>query len=216
LDESKVKEMISKIINELNSDDTDKIIPVEASAKHVHLCKEDVEKLFGKGYKLTPKRELSQPGQFLCKERINIMGPKGVIKNVAVLGPERGSTQIEISKTDGIALGVNAPVRDSGDTKGSADLFISAGKNIIKAEEAVIIARRHIHMPPESADKFGLRDKDVVNVKILSDRPVIFEDVLIRVSEKYSLNMHIDFDEANACNLTKGTKGQILNKKENI
>ncbi|WP_243153419.1 phosphate propanoyltransferase [Senegalia massiliensis] len=216
MDESRVKEMISKIIEELNSDDTDKIIPVEASAKHAHLCKEDVEKLFGKGYKLTPKRELSQPGQFLCEERINIMGPKGVIKNVAVLGPERNSTQIEISKTDGIALGVNAPVRDSGDTEGSADLFISAGKNIIKAEEAVIIARRHIHMPPEAADKFGLVDKDIVNVKILSDRPVIFEDVLIRVSEKYSLNMHIDFDEANACNLKKGTKGQILDKKENI
>lgn len=210
MDQSQIKEIVSNIIKEMASDNEKKIIPVEASAKHAHLSKEDVEKLFGKGYKLTSKRELSQPGQFLSKERINVMGPKGMIKNVAVLGPERNKTQVEISKTDSIALGINSPLRDSGDTKQSGDIYISAGKNMIKAEEAAIIARRHIHMPPKAADKFGLNDKDIVSVKILSDRPVIFEEVLVRVSEKYSLNMHIDFDEANACNLTKDTKGQIL------
>ncbi|MGO1371122.1 MAG: phosphate propanoyltransferase [Senegalia sp. (in: firmicutes)] len=212
MDQSKIKEIINNVLKEMNSEDEDgkKIIPVEASAKHTHLCKEDVEELFGKGYKLTPKRELSQPGQFLSEERINIMGPKGIIKNVAVLGPERSETQVEISKTDAISLGINAPLRDSGDTDKSGDIFISAGKNIKEVKEAAIIARRHIHMRPEDAKRFELKDKDIVSVRILSNRPVIFEDVLVRVNENYSLNMHLDFDEANACNLSKDTKGEIL------
>ncbi len=210
MDQSKIKDIIISVLKEMDVQNEKKLIPIEASAKHAHLCKEDVEKLFGQGYKLTPKRELSQPGEFLSEERITIIGPKGLIKNVAVLGPERDKTQVEMSKTDSIILGIKAPLRYSGDTNQSADIFISAGKNIIEVKEAAIIAKRHIHMTPDLAQQFDLKDKQIVSVRVLSNRPVIFENVLVRVNENYRLNMHLDFDEANACNLTKDTRGEIL------
>lgn len=214
MDEGMIKTIVEKVMENLSDQyKEERIIPIEASARHVHLSKEDVEKLFGKGYRLTPKRELSQPGQFLSNERVTIIGPKGLFKNVAVLGPERKNTQVEISRTDAITLGVDAPVRESGNIKESASIFISANKNMIEINEGAIVAKRHIHMPPDSAEKFGLEDKQIVSVKVFSDRPIIFEDVLVRVNENYRLNMHIDFDEANACNFKNGIKGQILTEK---
>lgn len=223
MDEARMKEIIEKIMEEVmeeamggkNLNKNNRIIPVEVSARHAHLSKADVEKLFGKGYTLTPKRELSQPGEFLSNERIMVIGPKGVIKNVAVLGPERENTQVELSRTDAISLGINPPLRESGNIKGSAPILISSGKEIIKLDEGTIVAKRHVHMTPDVAKNFGLKDKQIVSVKILSDRPVVFQDVLIRVSANYTLNMHIDFDEANACDFKKGTKGEILTEEGN-
>ncbi|MBS4537848.1 phosphate propanoyltransferase [Clostridium sp. D2Q-11] len=214
MDDIMIRNIVDKVIKNL-SDQSEKeeYLPIEASARHVHLSKNEVEGLFGKGYRLTPKRELSQPGQFLSQERVAIIGPKGMFKNVAVLGPERKNTQVEISRTDAISLGVDAPVRESGNIKGSSSIFISANKNMIEIKEGAIVAKRHIHMPPKDAERFGLEDKQIVSVKVFSDRPVIFEDVLVRVNKDYRLNMHIDFDEANACNFKNGVKGQILTEK---
>ncbi|NLM04662.1 MAG: phosphate propanoyltransferase [Clostridiales bacterium] len=220
MEEVRIQEIIEKLMKEVieealsrKNGDKKRIIPVEVSARHAHLSKEDVEVLFGKGYKLTPKRELSQPGEFLSNERITVIGPKGVIKNVAVLGPERNHTQVELSRTDAISIGIDPPLRLSGDIKESAPILISSGKKIIQKEEGAIVAQKHIHMTPEDAERFGLKDKDIVSVRILSDRPIIFEDVLVRVSENFSLNMHIDFDEANACDFKPGTMGEILTEE---
>lgn len=210
MEELNIKTIVEKVMEKM------KLIPIEVSARHVHLCKEDVEKLFGKDHKLTPLRDLSQPGQFLCKERVSIIGPKGIFKNVAILGPERKDSQAEISMTDAIALGVDAPIRESGEIEKSAPLFISVKDVMIRIEQGAIVAKRHIHMTPENADAYGLRDKQIVSVKVLSDRPVIFQDVTVRVNKNFSLNMHLDFDEANACNFKNGMKGQILTEEVGI
>jgi propanediol utilization protein len=184
--------------------------PVEASAKHIHLSQADVETLFGTGYELTFARELSQPGQFLAKERVTLIGPKGVIENVAVLGPARAQTQVEISITDSRALGVKPVIRESGKVNETPGLVIAAGGKAINLKEGAIVAKRHIHMSPENAVRLGVKDQQIVSVKIHSDRPTIFEDVLVRVNAQFNLSMHIDFDEANACALGKETKGEIL------
>ncbi|MDO5536484.1 MAG: phosphate propanoyltransferase [Desulfovibrionaceae bacterium] len=183
-------------------------IPVELSARHVHLSEKDAIALFGGP--LTHARDLSQPGQFLCKERVRLVGPKGVMDNVAVLGPSRGSSQIELSKTDARALGVNAPVRQSGDVAGTPGMILTADKNITGLEEGVIVAARHIHMAPEDAARFGVSDGDMVSVRLSTERPTVFEDVLVRVSPKFRLAMHIDADEGNACGWKKGTEGVIV------
>ncbi|PUU85957.1 MAG: propanediol utilization protein, partial [Halanaerobium sp.] len=171
---------------------------LEASGRHVHLSQTDVDKLFGKGYKLTPKRELSQPGQFLAEEKVKLIGKKGIIEKAAVLGPARSHSQVELSKTDSIKLGINAPLRFSGNIDNSASVFIASSDNVIKLKEGVIIAKRHIHMRPKDADVLGVEDGEIVSVEALTERPVIFKDVLIRVNKDYSLSMHIDYDEANA------------------
>ena len=187
-----------------------KNIPIEASARHVHLSQEHLYYLFGEGYESQKFRELSQPDQYVCKERVDIIGPKGVLKNVAILGPVRGSTQIEISRTDSIALGINAPLRLSGDLKHSETLFISCCRKIIEAKSSTIVAKRHIHMTEEDGSNFGVRDKQIVRVKVQSERPLVFEDVIVRITEKSRLAMHIDHDEANACGLIEGVTGKIL------
>ena len=153
---------------------------------------------------------MSQPGQYQCEERVTLVGPKGVIENVAVLGPERVRTQVEISKTEARQLGSDPPVRDSGDLDGSETIYIATRKAVIEAKESVIVAKRHIHMNSEDALKLKVKDKDIVNVRVKSDRPVIFEDVVIRVSDKYKLSMHIDFDEANASSFENGMVGEII------
>jgi putative phosphotransacetylase len=201
-------EQIAKRVKEILEPSNE--VPIEASGRHVHLSREHVELLFGKDYKLKKKKELSQPGQYQCEERVILIGPKGVIQNVAVLGPERDKTQVEISKTDAISLGVDAPIRESGDLEGSGTLFIATENAVVKAEESVIIAKRHIHMTREDAKRLKVKDKDIVKVKVKSDRPIIFEDVVVRVSDRYKLSMHIDYDEANASNFRKGIKGEIL------
>lgn len=215
MDNTVLKEIVDRVKERLaEKERLQRLIPIEASARHVHLSVKDVEDLFGKGHRLTFKRELSQPGQFLSEERVTIIGPKGILNKVAVLGPEREKTQVEISRTDAVTLGIDPPIRESGDTENSAIIFIASSKAMIQIKEGAIVAKRHIHMPPDLATDFGLKDKQIVAVRVLSDRPVIFEDVLVRVNKNYRLNMHIDFDEANACNLREGIKGQILTDEE--
>lgn len=185
-------------------------IPVELSARHVHLTEKDAIALFGAP--LTHVRDLSQPGQFLCKERVRLIGPKGVMDNVAILGPSRSKSQVEISKTDARALGVDAPVRQSGDVAGSPGIILASDRGIVGLEEGVIVAARHIHMSPSDAARFGVSDKDMVNVRLSTERPVVFEDVLVRVSDKFNLAMHIDADEGNSAGWKKGIDGVIIGK----
>jgi len=184
---------------------------VETSARHVHLSQDDLEALFGKGYSLTPKKYLSQPDQFASEERVNISGPKGEIKNVVILGPVRKSTQVEVSLTDARTLGITVPVRESGDTAGSAACTISGPKGSITLSEGVIAAKRHIHLTPDEAAVFGLSDKQVVQVKLTSKgRSLVFGDVVVRVSDRFAAAMHIDTDEANAAGLSGAVYGEII------
>lgn len=175
-----------------------KELPIALSNKHIHLSKEHIEVLFGKGHELTKKKDLSQPGQFACEETVDVVGPKGTLKRVRVLGPERSKTQIEISLADGFALGVVPPVRDSGDLDGSPGAKIIGPKGEVEIEEGVIAAARHIHMHTEDAKEFGVSDKDRVKVQVGGFRGLIFDNVLVRVSPKYALEMHVDMDEGNA------------------
>ncbi|MCX7653083.1 MAG: phosphate propanoyltransferase [Fervidobacterium sp.] len=175
------------------------------SNRHVHLSREDVEILFGKDYQLTPIKDLGQPGQFACKETVIIVGPKGAIEGVRVLGPERKETQVEISLTDAFKLGVMPPVRDSGDIENTPGITIVGPKGSVVKSKGVILAKRHIHMHTNDAEKFGLKDKDIVKVVVEKEgRRLIFDDVLIRVSEKFALEFHVDTDEANAAMLKTG------------
>lgn len=192
----------AKIMERLRSEHP---IPVEASARHVHLSRKHIEDLFGPGYELERKKELSQPGQYQCEDRVRLIGPKGVINAVAVLGPPREKTQIELTLTDSIALGVKAPVRDSGDLTGSGTLFIASERSVIEAKESVIVAKRHIHMTTKDAEYFRVTDGQTVGVRVYGLRPLVLEDVLVRVSDNYRLRLHLDFDEANASGSTEGT-----------
>ncbi len=183
-------------------------IPVEMSARHVHLSRADAMALFGKD--LTPVRELSQPGQFLCRERVRLIGPKGVMDNVAVLGPARSSSQVEISLTDARGLGLDGDIRQSGDTAGTPGVILSSGKAFTALAQGVIVAGRHIHMGPEDARRMGVKDRDRVCVSVESQRPAIFREVLVRVNDAFSLALHIDADEANGCGWTPGTLCRIV------
>ncbi|MPW25531.1 phosphate propanoyltransferase [Alkalibaculum sp. M08DMB] len=184
-------------------------VEIEASGRHVHMSREVVEELFGKGYQLTKVKELSQPGQFACKERVTIVGPKGKVSNVVILGPERENTQIEVSKTDAKLLGIDAPTKESGKITGTPGIEISANGKTIALESGVIVAERHIHMKPEDAQKLSLKDNEYVDIEVVSERPVVFKNVKVRVSDKANTFMHIDFDEANACGLSVKTYGLI-------
>ena len=184
---------------------------VETSARHVHVTKEHLDILFGEGYELTKKKDLSQPGQFACNERVAVIGAKGQFPAVSILGPVRTATQVEISASDARTLGVAAPVRESGDIAGSAPCRLVGPKGEVEINEGVIVAKRHIHMTPADAENFGVKDKDVVSVKIDSpERSLVFGDVVIRVSEKFALAMHIDTDESNAVLAPAGTMGTIV------
>nr|WP_321465982.1 phosphate propanoyltransferase [uncultured Desulfobulbus sp.] len=178
-------------------------IPVEISARHAHLSKDDAIALYGAP--LTPDRELSQPGQFLCKERVRLIGLKGVLDNVAVLGPSRESSQVEISLTDARLLGLDVPIRQSGDILGTPGILLSSKRTIIALEMGVIVAGRHIHMSPEDARRLRVRDRDLVAVNMHGRRPAVFRDVLIRVHESFRLALHIDADEANGCGCGPGS-----------
>ena len=172
---------------------------VETSARHVHLTEEHIEILFGKGHTLTHKKDLSQPGQFACEERVTVVGPKKSIANVIVLGPARPASQVEVSLTDARTLGVEAPVRESGDVAGSAPCKIVGPCGEVEISEGVIVAKRHIHFTPAEAEAAGVVDKEIVSVKIDSaDRSTVFGDVVVRVNPNFAGAMHIDTDEANA------------------
>lgn len=185
-------------------------VPLEISARHVHLSQQDVEALFGPGYSLSEKRPLSQPGQFLCNERVTLLTPKGELRAVAVLGPAREHTQVELSQTDARALGLQAPVRLSGDTAGCPGIHVMSERTVVFAPESVMVAQNHIHMAPADAQRFGVHDNQRVRVRADTGRPITFEDVVVRVSGQFSLAMHIDFDEANACLCQSGDKGELL------
>lgn len=189
----------------------EKTFLVEVSARHVHLAKEDVETLFGEGATLTYVRDLSQPGQFVCEERVDIVGPKRTIANVVVLGPERAQSQAEVSVTDTFALGVNAPIRESGDLVESAPIILRGPKGEVSLSEGLIVAKRHIHMTPEDAAELNVEDKEIVWVKVDTKRPVVFGDCVVRVSPSYALAMHLDTDEANAAMIGReGFQGSII------
>ena len=183
-------------------------VELEASGRHVHVTREQAEVLFG--HPLTPQRPLSQPGQYLAQERVTVIGPKGEFRNVAVLGPERKEGQVEISLTDGRSLGIDAPVRLSGDVKGSPGAVLVGSRGRVTLEQGVIAAKRHIHLTPEAAQGFGVRDKQIVKLRTLTGRPVTFEDVVVRVSPDFAPYAHLNYDEANACGFRKGDLGRIL------
>lgn len=183
-------------------------IELEASGRHVHLTNAQSQVLFG--HKLTEKRPLSQPGQFLANERVTVIGPKGKFENVAVLGPERSAGQVEISLTDGRTLGVTPPVRMSGNVENSPGVTLCGPMGNVQLKEGVICAQRHIHITPEDAKRFGVTDKQRVNLQVFTDRPLIFEDTVVRISEKFSTFAHLDYDEANACGFAPGDLGRIL------
>ena len=188
-----------------------KEVLVETSARHVHVTQADLETLFGAGYELTHKKDLSQPGQFACEERIQVIGPKGSFPKVSILGPVRPETQVELSASDARSIGVSAPCRESGDVAGSGACKLVGPAGEIELKEGVIVAKRHIHATPEDAEKYGIKDKQIVNVKIESDgRSLVFGDVVVRVSPKYALAMHIDTDESNAAFAAPGMMGEIL------
>ncbi|RKD27655.1 putative phosphotransacetylase [Caminicella sporogenes DSM 14501] len=186
------------------------MIPVGLSNRHVHLSKEHIDILFGEGYELTKFKDLSQPGQYACNEKVDIVGPKGTLKGVRILGPARGQTQVEISITDGFVLGVKPPVRDSGDLKDSPGVKIIGPKGEVELKEGVIAAARHIHMHTSDAEKFGVKDKDIVKVKVEGKRGLIFENVLVRVNPNYALEFHVDIDEGNAACLKNGDKVELI------
>lgn len=215
MDQTTVEDIIKKVMSQLTEPTAasaaapcDASIPVELSGRHAHLCEEDIMELFGAP--LTHVKELSQPGQYLCKERVRLIGPNGVIDNVAVLGPARPKSQIELSLTDARILGVKAPVRQSGDVAGSPGIVLTGGKGLVGLSEGVIVAARHIHMSPADAAKFGVSDKQKVQVHMDGERPAIFKDVLVRVHNDFRLAMHIDFDEGNSCGLGKNACGKIV------
>lgn len=204
-----IDELTDKVVTMLK----DRINPsflVEASGRHIHLSEKDLRFLMGDHVNLAPVKFLSQPGQFVSQVRLTVLGPKGALHNVVVLGPTRSETQVELSLTDARQIGVNAPVRLSGDIDGTPGITILNGNRALTIERGVIVAKRHIHVKSSDADLFGVKNNDVVKVKIDGERPLIFDDVVIRVDDNFSTAMHIDFDEANACGFRKGIRGTIV------
>ena len=183
-------------------------VELEASGRHVHVTAQQANVLFGHG--LTPERPLSQPGQYLAKERVRIIGPKGEFRNVAVLGPERKEGQVEISLTDGRTLGIDPPVRLSGDVAGSPGIMMEGEKGSVTLSQGVIAAQRHVHLTPADAAKFGVKNGQTVRLQTYTARPTIYGDVAVRVSPDFASYVHLDYDEANACGFRKGDLGRLL------
>ena len=183
-------------------------VPIEVSGRHVHLTAAQAQVLFG--HPLTSERPLSQPGQFLARERVTVIGPKGRFENVAVLGPERGEAQVEISLTDGRKLGIRPPVRLSGKVEATPGVTLVGPMGKVELNSGVMAARRHIHLSPKEGERFRVTDKQVVRLQTFTDRPVIFEDVVVRIHPDFRAAVHLDTDEANACGLKNGCFGRIL------
>ena len=220
-DAKTISEIVSKVVASVNagggapSVELDGDIPVGVSNRHIHLTREHLDVLFGAGYELTPLKDLSQPGQYACKEQLTLIGPSlRAIEGVRVLGPLRKASQVEISRTDSYTLKVKPPVRESGDVAGSAPITIVGPKGIVQLKEGCIIANRHIHMSPADGVKYGVSDGDYVSVQTVGDgKRTTLYDVQIRVSEKFVLEMHLDTDDANACGIGNGAKVKLV--KEN-
>lgn len=207
-DKALVEKIVRKVIEKIN--DRDDHIPVGVSNRHIHLSKVDLESLFGPNYKLTKLKDLRQPGQYAAKETVKVIGPKGVFDKVRILGPTRDLTQLEIALSDGYKLGINPPVRESGKIEDTPGIIIEGPRGRVEKGKGTIAALRHIHMPPQYAEKHGLKDREMVNVLIDGIRKALLYNVLVRVSDKYVLEMHVDIDEANACGLKNGDKVKII------
>lgn len=201
MDTRQIQNLVDAVVSSL-------FVELEASGRHVHVTKEQAVTLFG--HPLTPERPLSQPGQYLARERVTVVGPKGEFTKVAVLGPERSAGQVEVSLTDARYLGLEVPLRLSGDVKGSPGILLRGDAGCVTLPEGVIAAKRHIHLTPEDAKKFGVRDKQLVKLRTYTARPVVFEDVAVRVSPEFASYVHLDYDEANGCGFRKGDLGRIL------
>lgn len=182
---------------------------VETSARHIHVCEATLKTLFGEGATLTNKKNLSQPGQFACEEKVDVVGPKGTLR-MSILGPVRNADQVEVSFTDARSLGVTPPVKESGDIEGTPGVKLVGPCGEVVIDKGVIVAKRHIHMTPEDAENFGVTDKEIVKVKVDTARPLIFDDVVVRVSPKFALAMHIDTDECNAAGAFGQVYGEIV------
>ena len=214
--EQELRTLVSRVLDSMGtqvSSGNDSGIPVGISNRHIHLCREHVDVLFGKGYELTKLKDLSQPGQFACKEVLTIIGPSmRAIEGVRVLGPERKRSQVEISRTDSFTLKVKPPVRESGDINGSAPITIIGPKGIVTLSEGCIIANRHIHMREDEGRAFGVSDGEYVDVQLDGERKSLFYDVQIRVHKDFRLEMHIDTDDANAAGVSNGFKAKIIKR----
>lgn len=185
-------------------------LPIALSNRHIHLCKEDLNTLFGEGYELTFKKALSQPGQYACEEKVDIVGPKGALKGVRVLGPVRKNTQVEVSISDAIKLGVEPMVRNSGDIDRTPGAKIIGPKGEIEIDKGVIVAARHIHMHTDDAERFGVKNGDIVKVRTEGMRALVFENVLIRSGATHSLEMHVDIEEGNAAGVKNGDMVELI------
>ena len=201
MDKRPIDELVEQVMGRL-------FVEMEASGRHVHLTEDQIRLLFGHG--LTPAKPLSQPGQFAAKERLTVVGPKGDMKNVAVLGPARKEAQVEVSLTDARLLGLSVPVRLSGDVKDSPGVKLIGPAGQVELERGVIAALRHIHLTPADARRFGVRDRQVVKLQTFTSRPLGFEDVVVRVSADFAPRVHLDYDEANACGFAAGDYGRII------
>ncbi|MGG5322659.1 phosphate propanoyltransferase [Enterococcus pernyi] len=202
-----LNEIINEVVQRIQSQQHS--FEVESSGRHVHLSRKDIDALFGPGYQLTKVKELSQPGQYVCKERITVAGPKGLFQNVVILGPERAESQVEVSMTDTRILGSRVPVRESGKIEGTPSVVLMNGESAVQLDKGLIVAKRHVHMTPEDANKNQVVNGQTVKVRVEASRPLIFDDVVVRVSPDFATYMHIDYDEANACGLNKGDRGYI-------
>ncbi len=214
-DDKIIAEIVGRVMSQIGTDNTNDTcfdtVPVGVSNRHIHLSTADLETLFGKGYELTPIKDLSQPGQFACKETLTIVGPSlRPIENVRVLGPVRKNSQVEISRTDSFTLKVKPPVRESGDIVGSAPVTIIGPKGVVTLKEGCIIANRHIHMSLDEGKQFGLSDGQYVDVEVNGERRTKFYDVQVRVHKDFRLEMHIDTDDANAAGIGNGAKVKIV------
>lgn len=185
-------------------------VPVAMSNRHIHVSKGDLDVLFGKGYELTNVKDLSQPGQYACDEKVDIVGPKNTIKGVRILGPVRPVTQVEISMFDARTLGIEGVVRASGNINGTPGAIIVGPKGQVEIKEGVIVAARHLHLHTDDAPKYGLKDRDIIKVKVGKERSIVFENVVVRVHPDFALDMHIDIEEGNAAGISNGDLGEII------
>ena len=201
MQEQELHDLVESVVSRL-------FVELEASGRHVHVTAEQARRLFG--HPLTPERPLSQPGQYLAKERVTLIGPKGEFRNVAVLGPERKEGQVEISLTDGRVLGIDPPIRLSGQVQGSPGITLEGERGRVQLPQGVIAAQRHIHLTPEDAARFGVKNGQNVQLQTYTVRPTVFGDVAVRVSPEFATYVHLDYDEANACGFRKGDLGRIL------
>lgn len=201
MQEQQLRELVESVVSRL-------FVELEASGRHVHVTAEQAQALFG--HSLTPERPLSQPGQYLAKERVTLTGLKGEFRNVAVLGPERKEGQVEISLTDGRVLGIDPPIRLSGDVQGSPGITLTGERGSVRLSQGVIAAQRHVHLTPEDAARFGVKNGQTVRLQTYTARPTVYGDVAVRVSPDFASYVHLDYDEANACGFRKGDLGRLL------